>query len=261
MSQSIQFLLGKQQADKQADLIAAQTLNVVKEGAVLDQEVLFKQAQVRKMDQDAINSILEGTILTHQIDKIQAEIRLLDRQGDIAEAELAIAIAQLANQDAERLLILAKTDLTNNQAATELKMPTKIDEEVDLLQSQDLNTVEQTALVALKKATEQSQKLVLDSQKLKIDAEELLIDQKKVTESAQTQTGIAATDSVVGKQIILYGRQADGFLRDAEQKAFKVISDTWIVRRSSDPVGTAAFDTSNTNLLAILAKVKTGIGA
>jgi len=44
ISQSIGFVLGKQQADKQADLIAQQTLNAVKEGALLDEQLLKLQA-------------------------------------------------------------------------------------------------------------------------------------------------------------------------------------------------------------------------
>ena len=45
--------------------------------------------------------------------------------------------------------------------------------------------------------------------------------------------------SVIGKQITLYTAQANGFDRDAEQKAAKVMIDSWNVRRTTD-VGTVA---------------------
>lgn len=68
----------------------------------------------------------------------------------------------------------------------------------------------------------------------KLEAETSLLNQKRVTETAQTNGTSVAPESVIGKQMTLYGRQADGFVRDAEQKAAKIMADTWNVRRTTD---------------------------
>jgi len=75
---------------------------------------------------------------------------------------------------------------------------------------------------------------VLEQQVLKVGSETALLNQKKVTEQAQTTGGAVDVDSVIGKQKALYGAQADGFARDAEQKLVKMLADTWNVRRTTD---------------------------
>lgn len=64
--------------------------------------------------------------------------------------------------------------------------------------------------------------------------ETLLLAQKTVTEKAQTQSSGTDADSVIGKQKALYQAQTDGFQRDAEQKAAKVMVDSWNVRRTTN---------------------------
>jgi hypothetical protein len=51
-------------------------------------------------------------------------------------------------------------------------------------------------------------------------------------------------DSVVGKQRLVYAAQTSGFTRDAEQKAAKVMVDSWNVRRTTDEA-TSANGTNN----------------
>lgn len=80
----------------------------------------------------------------------------------------------------------------------------------------------------------------------KIVAETGLLDQKRVTEIAQTNGTSVDPESVIGKQMNLYQKQADGFLRDAEQKATKIMADTWNVRRTTDEATVA----DATNLLS-----------
>ncbi len=75
---------------------------------------------------------------------------------------------------------------------------------------------------------------VLEIQKGKIDQERQLLEQKKITESAQTQDNVASSASILGRQGELYRQQAEGFIRDAEQKATKMIIDTWMLRRSTN---------------------------
>jgi len=61
-----------------------------------------------------------------------------------------------------------------------------------------------------------------------------LYAQKKITELAQTTT-TPASGSVMGVQNDLMATQKASYLRDAEQKAAKMLIDTWNVRRNADP--------------------------
>lgn len=104
---------------------------------------------------------------------------------------------------------------------------------------------------------------VLVGQKLKVVQETALLQQKVATEKAQTVSASVDPDSVIGKQIILYQAQADGFKRDAEQKAAQILIGTWNARRTTDD-GTEA---NSANLLydpmigRVVTKLASGIDA
>lgn len=86
---------------------------------------------------------------------------------------------------------------------------------------------------------------VLMETKLKTAQETQLLTWKVITEKAQTSSIGVDPDSVVGKQKILYQAQTDGFSRDAEQKATKIMVDSWNVRRTTDEATVA----DGTNML------------
>ena len=70
----------------------------------------------------------------------------------------------------------------------------------------------------------------------KTNAEVTLINQKEVTEFGQTLQTTKATpnaNSVLGKQITLYGEQAKGFKWNADQKYLKTLLDAWAVNIST----------------------------
>ena len=75
---------------------------------------------------------------------------------------------------------------------------------------------------------------LIGGQLTKISNEGALLLKKGITEDAQTKSGIAATDSIVGRQNALYAKQTDGFDRDAEQKFGKILADSYAVRRSTN---------------------------
>ena len=106
------------------------------------------------------------------------------------------------------LLVQAQIDLANKQIELADKELEKADKEIELLDKQ------------------------IELQELNKE----LIAQKVKTEKAQiadTVDGIPVT-GIIGAQIALYKQQKDGFIRDAEQKALKIISDTWITRKTVD---------------------------
>ncbi len=73
-----------------------------------------------------------------------------------------------------------------------------------------------------------------EAQTASVDAQTDLYAQKKVTELAQTVSTPAA-NSVMGVQNALMVKQTANYKRDAEQKAAKIMIDTWNVRRNQDP--------------------------
>ncbi len=127
-----------------------------------------------------------------------------------------------------------QAELLKAQVVTEQKQQA-------LLEQQTVNAVTENEVLQKQICKLEAEFDVLMEQKLKTIAETALLTQKKATELAQT-SGINVDDhSVIGRQMTLYKAQADGFKRDAEQKAAKVLVDTWNVRRTTDE-GTVADD-------------------
>jgi len=90
-----------------------------------------------------------------------------------------------------------------------------------------------------------------------------LYNQKTVTELAQTTT-TPASGSVMGVQNDLMATQKASYLRDAEQKAAKMLIDTWSVRHNGDPTGNPVTDTNrlrNEDIGAAVYKMLYNIGA
>ena len=77
---------------------------------------------------------------------------------------------------------------------------------------------------------------LIEAQIASQEANNTLIAQKVKTEKAQIQDIVdgEAVVGVTGAQTALYKQQKEGFIRDAEQKALKIISDTWITRVTVD---------------------------
>ncbi|AGF88377.1 hypothetical protein SP076_00230 [Salmonella phage FSL SP-076] len=131
------------------------------------------------------------------------------------------------------LLINAQIELANKQIELADKELEKADKEIELLDKQ------------------------IELQELNKE----LIAQKVKTEKAQISDTVddVPVTGIIGAQIALYKQQKDGFIRDAEQKALKIISDTWITRKTVDdgtPLPTG-FDTAAVD--AFTRKVADGV--
>lgn len=135
--------------------------------------------------------------------------------------------------------------------------------EAQLLEQQVANAILEGQILAANKEKVEAEIVLLDLNINKTNAETALLAQKTLTEQAQIlATGVDA-DSVVGRQKELYAAQTNGFTRDAEQKASKILIDTWSVRRTTDEL-TIADDTNNLDDVAIgraVTKLLSGIGA
>ena len=178
------------------------------------------------------------------------------------------AIQSVMDRSLDFLLQQQRVDLEAQllaeQIITQQKTQLQIDAQTGLLNQQTANAVVENTVLVAQECKLRAEFDLLVEQKLKSIAETALLAQKKVTEQAQTSgTGIGA-DSVLGKQIALYSAQAAGFARDAEQKAAKLLIDTFNVRMTTDPDGTLFDETnklSDANIGAVITKLKEGINA
>lgn len=138
-----------------------------------------------------------------------------------------------------------------------------MEKQIALVNQQRINAEVEMNVLQAQICKLQAEYDLLREQNQKSAAETALLTQKVVTEKAQTLSVGVDQDSLIGKQKTLYQAQANGFARDAEQKAAKLMVDSWNVRRTTDE-GTVA---DNTNMLSDMAvgravtKLLAGVGA
>jgi hypothetical protein len=195
--------------------------------AILNTSVTFL-LQKQKVD-------LEAQLLTLQIELAEVEVRK-------AEAELLLLQDQKLKIAAEITQLTAQTGLTNQQR---------------------INAVTENTVLIAQECKLRAEYDLVRANVLKTGAENDLLVQKVATEKAQI-LGLGVDDnSVIGKQKKLYQAQTDGFARDAEQKAAKLLVDTWNARRMTDE-GTVADGTNMLNDVVIgraMTKLLAGVQA
>lgn len=170
-----------------------------------------------------------------QKDKVTLEAKLVDQQIELAKVEITKANAQVLQIQAQTIKVQAETTNLGAELLVLQAQKCKLDAEYDLLLTTNRKTAEEIELLKW----------------------------KAVTERAQTSGAGVDVNSVIGKQMALYGAQADGFKRDAEQKAAKVMVDSWNVRRTTDE-GTVADGTNQLNDASVgraVSKLLSGVGA
>lgn len=215
----------------------------------LDAQTALVNQQKTNLTAEALNIPKQGALIdaqanvqTQQKLNLIAEALNIPKQGDLIDAQAAVQTQQKLNLISEELRIDAQTSLTNNQAANAV--------------------IEGTVLTAQKCKLDAEYDLIM-LQRDRTTAETNLLTQKGVSERAQTSSVGVDADSVIGKQKGLYQAQTDGFARDAEQKATKIMVDSWNVRRTTDE-GTVA---DGVNMLSDSAvgravnKMLSGVGA
>ena len=170
-----------------------------------------------------------STALQFLMAKNQAnqEVRLKELQIELARVEVQKAQAQLAQIQAQ----------SQNLAAQKLQ----IEAETALTVQKTANAVIEATVLTAQECKLRAEYDNLLLAKGRTTAETSLLEQKIVTEKAQVTSLGVDDDSVVGRQKLLYKAQTDGFQRDAEQKAAKLMVDSWNARRMTDDA-TAATD-------------------
>lgn len=178
-------------------------------------------------------------------------------QGRIKGAEYStvyLGAMQSAMQFAVQFL------LSKEKSAAEIA---EIEARTALLVQQKLNAVTEGLVLQAQKCKLDAEYDVLLQTKLKTVEEVGLLAQKKVTEVAQTVALGVDDNSVIGRQKGLYLAQTNGLARDAEQKAAKLMVDSWNVRRTTDEatVADAVNMLNDATVGRAVNKLLTGVGA
>lgn len=203
-------------ADKQALSVQAETTQTIyKTNYVLPEEVKvikYNQdmvvAQTAKVSVDAVTASKQGALLDAQVCEVKASANKIN-------AEVALKLPE------EVVLLQRNQDQTEAQT-TQISYTT-----TSVLPAQVAQTTYTTSNIL------PAQLALTTAQKESSDAQTALYEQKVVTETAQT-TSTPTAGSVMGVQNALMAKQTENYLRDAEQKAAKIMIETWAVRQNTD---------------------------
>ncbi|AUR87171.1 virion structural protein [Vibrio phage 1.097.O._10N.286.49.B3] len=180
--------------------------------------------------------------------------------AQIAENQALLIEKQIENAEKQNLLLEEQRQLLIAQTAQVVQATANAVLEADNIPKQGdvLDAQEEQILKQVEVATSQARNTEYQTDSV-LPAQVAILDQKLITESAQTQdsTSQGVVEGVIGKQKVLYTNQADGFIRDSEQKASRIVSDLWGISVSADVDGAVIPDEINkTNMDQMLAKLK-----
>tara|TARA_R110002012_G_scaffold318308_1_gene536412 strand:- start:56834 stop:57565 length:732 start_codon:yes stop_codon:yes gene_type:complete len=166
-------------------------------------------------------------------DKIDYEVSILSRQATLLEEQANLAIIQTE---------VAESTKQNNIDLIASQLD-KLNKEIVILQAQNTLTLSN-----------------ID----KTNTENDVLTQRVKSEEAQTKDDVDGVPvaGILGKQMTLFDNQAEGYIRDAEQKTAKIMSDAFVTRVSTDydqaNASNAGLDDANIN--SVMHKLKLGIG-
>lgn len=255
MQQAMQFVLQKPINEAQAELLEAQKLKIIvetenegKNGELIDKQIEKMDAEIillgkqgEKIDAEVINLGKQGDLMDQQILKLQKDILYTDSQIKLSDEQIKKIIAETA-------LIGKQEDKLDQDILYSQQQVLKSKEEVLLLKEQVLTAPQQRAKIIADTELANQQKLnageqfvVIQHQQTRTKNEADLVLRKVYTEAAQVAEHYDTdkpVEGIMGRKGTLYTRQAEAYLRDAEQKATKLMSDIWNVAKSTDPNAT-----------------------
>ena len=222
MRESIAFLLGKQQADKQADLIQKQ-IDVANLEMFIKQQQNDKDLELKDVQIDS--GLYElNTLKPKQVEEINEKIESLNLEDSLKELQINTEISLKTKQLEDTLLNSTKQrEATDKDIEAKSKQIEVLDEDILVKEQQIVSAKveDQVKLLTINKELELKNKGI---EKLDKDIE--LASQKIVTEQSQ----IVVQDT----QRQLYEAQKDSFNIDAKVKVAKLLTDTWQIRRTTD---------------------------
>jgi chromosome segregation ATPase len=175
-------------------------------------------------------------------------------QSEQLNKQLLLLDEQIANVQANSELVAAQKAKMEADTALSVK-------QLEVLQAQIEQSNASTQLTNQQKTNAEAQYDLILKQQDKADKETALLEQKLTTEIAQTVGDETTVKGILGKQMELIQKQAEGFDRNSEQKLVKMMIDTWTVRQSTDGADTLNNGLSDDQINNVLNIAKTGIGA
>jgi hypothetical protein len=220
-----------------------------------DYATVYLGALQSTMDR-ALQFLLQKDKITLELELLEIEKEKLVIEKDQAAAQLLLIAAQVDKVTEEIELVTAEVTKATTETA-------RINSQRALVDQQVLNAGVEFQVLEAQLCKLQAEFNLIMQQVEKALAETGLLNQKKVSEQAQTSGTGVDEDSIIGKQVKLYGAQAEGFSRDAEQKAAKIMIDTWNVRRTTDEgtQATTANGLDEPNIGRVVTKLLDGINA
>lgn len=256
------------------------TSNLVKQGSLLDSQKVVT-------DKEALNITAQISQTTYKTNiMMPEELKILRLNQDQIKSQVSkVSVETLVASKQGNLIDAQICEVKANANKTNVEVATKLPEEIEILKRNQIQLTAQTSEVNYRVATLlpsqtaqntaqtsqivystsyvlPSQVALTNAQKDSADAQTALYNQKKVTELAQTTT-TPASGSVLGVQNSLMQQQSTNYIRDAEQKAAKMLIDTWSVRHNAEPNGnpiTAVNRLQNEDVGAAVTKLLNGIG-
>lgn len=259
LGQATAYCLSKAKLALELQQLAEQVTILQLQQTKLTAETSLVESQQSQVEAETDKILYETTyVLPENVKVIKNQQDQLIAQTNKVATDTVIAIKQGHLTDAQTCQVKAETNKIN--AEVTLKLP----EEVALLELNQAQLTAQTAQVAYTTANLMPAQLAqvtaqtagttaqtaqatftttyllpaqlshTEAQTASVDAQTGLYTQKRFTELAQTVSTPAA-NSVMGVQNALMVKQTENYERDAEQKAAKIMIDTWNVRRNQDP--------------------------
>lgn len=235
----------------------------------------YTKSYIAALDSTLANSV--NYLLQHQI--TNQNIRLLDKQILAAEknvelvqkqidkltADIAFVTEQTVSETKRQLLLDQELQNSTKQELILDKQALNLDKDLEVKTAQILQTEAQASLAGQQEANLQAEQANIVKQGDKLNAETAVLTQKRVTEEYQTKDTVlgATAGGIIGKQMALYENQAEGYIRDAEQKAAKLFMDSFNTRTSIESLNeneTLDATVTGTQIKDVLNKVREGVG-
>ena len=282
LAQSVQFLAAAKNIEKTNAEIALVRQQTVTELFKTDDAV---PDGLGFNDSTSLEGLLKKDLTQKDADLALTEqktVTELAQTGDIipdgfgmnaTSSILGVAGAQIGKTEGEISLLTEKTNTETNQTELIRVSADKVESETGLLNQKTATELAQTGDylptgVGLNTSTTIGG--VVKGQVSKLTSEKDLLEQKTVTELAQTSEYLPLTlghntattvSGTTQKNKELVAAQTAGFARDAEQRAAKIVVDTWTVRQSTDGEVTTNTGLDNTSVGEFIAKLKSGVNA
>ena len=211
MQQSVSFVLGEQQAELALTQLNDSLITSAKQREEINSRIVLVDTQIQEQldGTTRANTQLSDTLATSLKQRVQ-----MDSQIDLIHVQMAEGVDGTTRANVQ----------LNDGLDTATKQREQITSAVALSDAQKLEQVAATTRQGL----ESTQAILVQAaQVLKLSSEKGVLDKKALTEVEQT--------TLVTKQQELYTAQKNGFARDAEQKAAKLVSELWQISKGTAP--------------------------